>query len=243
MYIRFISLEMFITDKGGFWTHAVFLSINLLDSLFFLQIFRQRNWIFQLQWIENGGCKESSDVDHAGQFLHPVEKDVSLLDALLILSVLAVRPVGYHDPPHLVNLSVKPATGNEPAQLLVHVSLGHTEGVCHVGKSEGAIRLQQLSIGFHLDLPDVVGIMGRQVAICFHNLFQLAKSCEEVAVLAIVQREQVVPNLWRLVKHLQDLASLYHVLVQIRPVQSKDRDPDGVLDKLYVVHQFVAGES
>ena len=24
------------------------------------------------------------------------------------------------------------------------------------------------------------------------------------------------------------------------PVQSKDRDPDGVLDKLYVVHQFVA---
>ena len=26
------------------------------------------------------------------------------------------------------------------------------------------------------------------------------------------------------------------------PVQSKDRDPDGVLDKLYVVHQLVAVE-
>ena len=42
MYIRFISLEMFITDKGGFWTHAIFLSINLLNSLVFLQIICQR---------------------------------------------------------------------------------------------------------------------------------------------------------------------------------------------------------
>merc|ERR1719237_129183 len=115
MYIRFISLEMFITDKGGFWTHTIFLSSNLLSSLFAKSSAKEEVGYFH--------CNGFSDVDHAGQLLHPVEKDVSLLDALLILSVLAVRPVGYHDPPHLVDLGVKPATGNEPAQLLVHVSL------------------------------------------------------------------------------------------------------------------------
>ena len=81
-------------------------------------------------------CKESSDVDHAGQLLHPgrllspvikmhhsmvvalhrhqdlgldhqyyhhqpVEKDISLFDTLLILSVLAVWSVGYHNAPNL----------------------------------------------------------------------------------------------------------------------------------------------
>ena len=35
--------------------------------------------------------------------LLPVEKDVSLLDALLILSVLAVRSVSYHDTTHLIH--------------------------------------------------------------------------------------------------------------------------------------------
>merc|ERR1719234_518244 len=138
---------------------------------------------------------------------------------------------------------MKPPTGNEPAQLLVHVSLSHTEGICHVGKSEGPVRLKQLSISFHLDLPDIVGIMGRQVPICFHNLFQLPKCCEEVAVLAIVQREQVVSNLRGLVENLQNLAALYHILVQVRPVQSEDRDPHSVLNKLDVVHQLIAGES
>merc|ERR1719234_2801203 len=84
-------------------------------------------------------CVGFSDVDHAGQLLHPIEKDVSLLDALLVLSILAVRSVGYHDPPNLINLSMKPPTGNEPAQLLVHVSLSHTKGICHVGKGEGPV--------------------------------------------------------------------------------------------------------
>merc|ERR1719234_1590570 len=188
-------------------------------------------------------CMGFSDVDNAGQLLHPIEKDVSLLDALLVLSILAVRSVGYHDPPNLINLCMKPPTGNEPAQLLVHVSLSHTEGICHVGKSEGPVRLKQLSVSFHLDLPDIVGIMGRQVAICFHNLLQLSKSCEEVAILAVVQREQVVSNLRRLVENLKNLTSLYHILVQVRPVQSKDRDPHSVLNKLDVVHQLIAGES
>merc|ERR1719234_1692497 len=188
-------------------------------------------------------CMGFSDVDHAGQLLHPIEKDVSLFDALLVLSILTVRSVGYHDTTNLINLCMKPPTGNEPAQLLVHVSLSHTKGICHVGKSEGPVRLKQLSISFHLDLPDIVGIMGRQVPISFHNLLQLSKCCEEVTVLAIVQREQVVSDLRRLVENLQNLTAFYHILVQVRPVQSKDRDPHSILNKLDVVHQLIAGES
>ena len=62
-----------------------------------------------------------------------------------------------------------------------------------------------------------------------------------------------------LMKHLQDLAALDHILVEVGPgwkmiewrlsqtcfflnlpVQSKDRDPDAILDKLYIVHQLIA---
>ena len=77
---------------------------------------------------------------------------------------------------------------------------------CHVGKCEGPIWLKQLSVGFHLkarniqtnkkqqnrnrlevktqsadedlDLPDIEGIMGSQVAICFHNLEKGIKTHE-----------------------------------------------------------------
>ena len=47
-----------------------------------------------------------SDVDDSGQLLHPIEEDVPLFYAGLILSVLAIRPVCHYNSSNLVNLGV-----------------------------------------------------------------------------------------------------------------------------------------
>ena len=67
-----------------------------------------------------------------------------MLDALLVLGVLAVRSVGDHNTPNLqevlhdgldlivnlVDLGVKPSAGDEPAEFLIHVGLSHTKCIC-----------------------------------------------------------------------------------------------------------------
>ena len=71
MYIRFISLEMFITDKGGWGTHHVPSQNSLLPY--------KEDWAFLLKgkvamvrkWCWDSAALGSSDVDHTGQLLHP----------------------------------------------------------------------------------------------------------------------------------------------------------------------------
>ena len=114
---------------------------------------------------------------------------------------------------NLVDLGVKPSAGDEPAEFLVHVGLGHTKCICE-RKDDIEIICQNLKASYqpckpvwvsdrtraaehrlspvknnfksliifcrsnllkrkiNLDLSDIVGVMGSQIAICFHNLKQ-----------------------------------------------------------------------
>merc|ERR1719348_1869416 len=157
--------------------------------------------------------KHLLNIDDTRKLLDSVEQDIPLLDHGLVLGVLVVRPVGDHNASNLVYLSMQPSTGNEPAQLRVHELLRDTKGISHVGEGKAAIGLQQLSVGLDLHLPHVVRIVGVQVSVCLQNLFHLPQFLEEVCILTIIKRKQILLDILRLVKNLQDLTSLDHFLV------------------------------
>lgn len=55
----------------------------------------------------------SLNVDDAAEFLDAIEKQISLLDGILILLVLAVGAIGLHDAVDFVDLRVESAGGDE----------------------------------------------------------------------------------------------------------------------------------
>ena len=75
---------------------------------------------------------EDLDIDDSRQFLDSVEQDVALLYDGLILRILRVWSVRHDDSTNLVDLAVEPPIGNQPAQLPIHVVLGHVESLGHV---------------------------------------------------------------------------------------------------------------
>jgi len=182
------------------------------------------------------------DVDDPGELLNPVEEEVALLDACLVLRVLTVRPVGDHNAANLVDLSMKTPVGNKPAELGVHVVLGHAEGVGHVLQRQAPVGLQQLSISLDLHLPYVEGVVGRHEAILFQHTLHSTQTLKEIRVLAVVQAEKVLVHLRNLMQNFENFTAFDNLLVKIRPVQRQHANGDGVLDKGHVVHQLVGGE-
>ena len=59
----------------------------------------------------------SLNVDDSAEFLDAIEEQISLLDGILILLVLAVGAIGLHDAVDFVDLRVESARGDESVKI------------------------------------------------------------------------------------------------------------------------------
>ena len=55
------------------------------------------------------------DVDNSAEFLDAIEEQISLLDGVLVLLILAIGAIRLYDAIHFVDLRVKSTSGDEPS--------------------------------------------------------------------------------------------------------------------------------
>uniref|UniRef100_A0A8W7Q3K7 Uncharacterized protein n=1 Tax=Anopheles coluzzii TaxID=1518534 RepID=A0A8W7Q3K7_ANOCL len=165
-----------------------------------------------------------------------------LLDRGLILPVFTVRPVRLDDAADSVHLAVQSAGGNEARQLGIDVVHAHAERVRHVLQRQRAVRLQQLRVRQNAHLAHVVAVVRMEQNVVAQHRLDRRQMLEEIGVLAVVEREQVLLHVGRLVQHLLYFRPLDDLVAQLVARQADHRHVHGVAHERRVLHQLVAGE-
>ena len=83
----------------------------------------------------------------------------------------------------------------------VNVVFRDTKRLGHVGQSQTTVGLQELRVGEDPHLTDIVTVVSRQITILPHSLLNFGQVDEEVCILAVVEREEVLFDIRHPVKH------------------------------------------
>jgi len=85
-----------------------------------------------------------------------------MFDDVLILSIARVRPAGFHNPAHFVDLAIQPPRSDESRQLPIKIGMTNTKRVGHARQCDTSVRLQELCVRYNADLSHEPSFMGRE---------------------------------------------------------------------------------
>mmetsp|Transcript_24348 Transcript_24348/g.79616 ORF Transcript_24348/g.79616 Transcript_24348/m.79616 type:complete len:439 (-) Transcript_24348:108-1424(-) len=186
--------------------------------------------------------RASSDVDDARQLLQPVEEQVALLDRRVELGRLLVGPRRRDDQIHLVDLAREPLRRDEAGELLVEEVRRDSEGGRHAGEGDGAVRLEELVVREHPQLPPVEARVRVQVPVGVERVDDPDERLHQRAVAALVQPVEQVGEVRDLAQHLQDLGRVDDLALEVGARQRQQRRGDGVQHERVVRDQLRRGE-
>lgn len=126
-------------------------------------------------------------VHDAGKLLNSVEKQIALLDHVLVLRILEVGPIGLDDATKLVDLGREAAGGDEAAELQVEVFRANSERCRHGLEGDGLVRVKELLVSQNVQLAHDVAAVGLEVAVGHEDGLEIDHGVEVALVVAIVQ--------------------------------------------------------
>jgi hypothetical protein len=126
-------------------------------------------------------------VHDTGELLDSVEKQIALLDHVLVLRILEVRPVGLDDATKLVDLGREAAGGDETAELQVEVFRADSERCRHGLEGDGLVRIKELLVSQNVQLAHYVAAVGLEVAVGHEDGLEVDHGVEVTLVVAVVE--------------------------------------------------------
>lgn len=167
---------------------------------------------------------------------------VSLFQGVLVEPISLISGVSLNNSSHFVDLAGKSSSTDEFRKLPIDEIEWDTELISHGLKLDGFVRFKELWVYDDSGFPDEIASVVVEVRVVLDQINYSYKHLEEAAVPAVVERLNVVIDIWKLHQIDDSFRRVKYFLLDADSVHVENSSQHAVSDQFLVAHHFWAVE-